>query len=250
VSELVVGYLPEDKKRLEKHLQKLLSHVDIEKTTLVGGIPIKYHLTRLGVKFKEKPSNDLDLVVKDSSAVKPSVTKDFHVSHYHPNDGKKERFYLVLVDEETKTKSDIFGEDFYVVQEREEVDFFGQPVGIVSLEDQLAVSLLEFSRALKGHTLYKQNLDFIRLMAEVADMDKTTKFLKAKPGSQHDIKDKSLSAQELLEKIESYLKDNPEQLQDRDDKERKPYECERCVESEKFPITAMEKIYEILGYAE
>lgn len=246
MSELIVGFFPEDKKRIEGHLQKLLPHLDVSKITVVGGIAIRYHLSRLGVPFEERPCNDIDLVSTDLKAIKSSAAKDFHISHYHPN---KKGFYVVLVDENTKTKADIFSEEQYSVQKRDTVNFSGHKVGIRSLEDQLATSLLELSRALKGHTVYKQNLDFVKLMMTVADMDKTTKFIRAKPGSEHDTEDRNISATQLFELIVKHLSKSPKQLKDKLDKKREPYVCKECIAEKNFPITSMEKIYETLGYS-
>jgi hypothetical protein len=85
--------------RLRACLQRLGEHVDREALALTGGVALGVHapaLARLA---------DVDFVARRMDAVRPSVTRDFLVSHYHL---APDRPIVQLVDTQTRLRIDVF----------------------------------------------------------------------------------------------------------------------------------------------
>lgn len=248
----ISGYSPEDTKRIESHLKALLPYVKVEDMVIVGGIVIRYHLDKLGVKHNLGLTNDLDMILKSPESLSPTVTNDFKISHFHSRKNLKEKFYIVLIHPETKTKMDIFAYDHYAPQETVEVQFEGKILKLRSLEDQLATTMLEISRVLGGKKTYKHFIEHVALLIPLVDLEKTQKYFAAKIGNAEDIKDRTINPKELLTEVKKRVKENPEQLIDavQDRKERTPYKCSECDFNGDFPITPMDELYKLMGYTE
>ncbi len=84
---------------LRRCLERLAPHVDRDALALTGGVALGVHLpacARLA---------DVDFVARDLGAVRPSVTRDLLVSHYHVAPDKP---IVQLVDGETRLRIDVF----------------------------------------------------------------------------------------------------------------------------------------------
>ena len=75
--KLVVGFSEYDKKRINNCLAKIFSHLNMNKSSVVGGLAIRCHLGNFGLDYPVRKFNDLDLMVEEASVVRPSITKDF-----------------------------------------------------------------------------------------------------------------------------------------------------------------------------
>jgi hypothetical protein len=80
-------------------LERLRAHVDADALALTGGVALGVHLPALARLA------DVDFVARRMDAVRPSVTRDFLVSHYHVAPDKP---IVQLVDGETRLRIDIF----------------------------------------------------------------------------------------------------------------------------------------------
>jgi hypothetical protein len=252
-TDLIVGFNPQEEKRIRTHLNKLLPYFKKDEFAIVGGIPIRYFAAIKGVKVPKRSFNDIDMVASNVTTINPKVAKEFLVSHYHynPNLPKNEsNFYVVLVDPESKTKVDIFDEknQQYVAAKRVKVKFAGIPVYVESLEDQLVVSVKEAYRVVtKNFTEEPKKIEDIELMLRIADLELAQSYWKKADFENHP---KTLI--EAFNATKKKLKENPELLVERKYRKRKPYQCEGCEESKNanFPVTKMEKVYKTLGYIE
>ena len=81
--DLISGYSPEDAQKVTTHLERLFPYLDMNRVILVGGLAIRYHLTKAGVNYPIRGFNDLDLVAEGYDVASPSLTKDFLVYHNH-----------------------------------------------------------------------------------------------------------------------------------------------------------------------
>ena len=63
-NDLVVGFTQSEKERIEKHLLRLIPHLIKDEFILVGGIIIRYYLTKKNIDYPPRPFNDLDILIK------------------------------------------------------------------------------------------------------------------------------------------------------------------------------------------
>lgn len=239
--ELITGFSENDSERIGQHLSKLLPHLIPNRFVIVGGLAIRHHLEQAGITYPQRPINDLDIIAEDVTVVKPDIIDDFLVYHFHQDSNL---FYFAFVDEDTRTKVDVF--DYSMPpEETVEVSFKGEPVKIVSVEDQLVKTVFDIQRiSNEAKVDPKQFLDASLLM-QIADMDKANKFwLKKKrpedPGS----------ITEAIKKAEAIKNAHPNWVTESPFKKTGPYKCKECVVSEKFPLGSMQRIYKILGMIE
>lgn len=85
---------------LSRCLQRLKPHVDADALALTGGVALAALLPGSRTRVA-----DVDFVARRMDAVRPSVTRDFLVSHYHVAPDKP---IVQLVDPETRLRLDIF----------------------------------------------------------------------------------------------------------------------------------------------
>lgn len=84
---------------LHRCLERLSPHVDRDALALTGGVAIGMYLPELARLA------DVDFVAARMEAVRPSVTRDFLVSHYHVAPDKP---IVQVVDTETRLRIDVF----------------------------------------------------------------------------------------------------------------------------------------------
>lgn len=239
---LITGFSQTDAARVETHFKKLVPHLETNQFVIVGGLAIRYHLASKGINYPIRPFNDLDLITKSANVVHPSVTEDFLVYHYHPQ--KRDTFYIVLVDPESKTKVDIFDYQF-PPQEIVKVPFSGQLVNLPSMEDQLVKVALDIQRISEVARVDPKMFTDMRLLTQIADMKKADELWRKWNFKQH-----PSTIQQAIDRVEKIKNEHPEWLQKSPFRKPNPYSCPDCVQTKDFPITDMKKIYEILGHIE
>lgn len=241
-NQLITGFSANDATRVKAHLIKLLPYIDTDKLAIVGGLAIRYHLTRVGMRYPIRPFNDLDLMVKEASAVSPKVSKDFLIYHYHPPKGGS--FYIVLVDPVSKTKVDIFDWN-PPMEESVTVRFNGYKLKMRSAEDQLVKTVIDIQRISKEQKVNPKQFEDTKLLMQVVDNKKTDKiWMKRKfPYYPNSINEAINKANKIAMQHSEWLLKDPF-------KRIKPYRCKACRNANGFKITPMKKIYNILGYVE
>lgn len=240
--QLITGFSVRDAKRVRAHLTKLLPYIDTDKMAIVGGLAIRYHLTKAGIKYTVRSFNDLDLMVKEPSDVSPKVSNDFLIYHYHPP--KNDSFYIVLVDPVSKTKVDIFNWD-PPLEKFINVDFNGYQLKMRSAEDQLVKTVYDIQRISKEKEVDPKQFEDAKLLMQIADLKEADKIWKRK-----NFKDYPNSLQKAIERANKIATKHPEWIKRDPFKRPKPYRCAACKSTEKFKVTPMKEIYKILGYVE
>ena len=240
--QLITGFSVSDAKRIKTHLTKLLPYINTKKMAIVGGLAIRFHLTKAGISYPVRPFNDLDLMVQDVSDVSSDVSEEFLVYHYHPpKDGS---FYIVLVDPVSKTKVDIFNWD-PPLEESIIVDFNRYKLKMRGAEDQLVKTVYDIQRiSAEKKVDPKQFLD-ASLLIEIANLTLADKILRKRNYS-----DYPNSVMAAYERAAIIAKKHPKWLKKFPFKKPKLYRCLDCRSTKKFKITPMRQIYEILGYVE
>lgn len=238
----ISGFSRTDTRRIESHFSRLLPYLDTSKVWIVGGLAIRYHLAKHGVRYPIRKFNDIDLVVEDPTAVSPEVKKEFLIYHYHPI--KNNSFYIVLIDPSTKTKVDIF-DPTTPIEYSQPVNFQGYDIKITGLEGQLVKTVYDIQRISKKTKVDpKQFLD-TDLLIEIADMDLADRIWRKRRYSKY-----PTSIYLAIKRAKKIAKLHPEWVKEHPFKKSKPYKCGDCRSGDGFIVEDMEKIYQILGYVE
>lgn len=240
--QLITGFNISDAKRVRAHLTKLLPYIDTNKMAIVGGLAIRYFLTKSGLEYPVRPFNDLDLKVEEADAVSPNVSKDFLVYHYHPP--QKGSFYIVLVDPTSKTKVDIFDWN-PPIESYTMVNFAGYKLKVQSMEDQLVKTVYDIQRISQEKKVDPKQFKDTQLLMQIVNFKKANEIWRKRS-----FKDYPHSLQKAIERANNIVKQHPEWLQRDPFKMPKPYQCDSCQSSDGFNIVPMDKIYQVLGYVE
>lgn len=240
-NQLVKGFSESESERVNKHLSKLVKYLTPGKFVIVGGLAIRYHLQTAGIDYPQRGFNDLDLIAENADVVHPGIAHDFLVYHFH-QDGNS--FFFALVDEETKTKVDIFdwGNPPDNVME---VPFESGVLKIVSVEDQLAQTVRDIQRISEEAKVDPKQFSDAQLLSQIADMEKADELWRKRRNPEH-----PESIFDAIKKAEEIKQEHPEWVQVGPFHKPGPYDCSGCVRSEKYPLDPMDKIYSILGYVE
>lgn len=240
--QFITGFSVSDTKRVKTHLTKLLPYIDTDKMAIVGGLAIRYLLSKAGVDYPLRSFNDLDLMVENANAVSQTVSNDFLIYHYHPSQNNS--FYIVLVDPISRTKVDIF--DWNPPLEKYiTVEFEGYKLKMRSVEDQLVKTVYDIQRISEEKKVDPKQFEDTKLLMQIVDLKKADKLwrkrnFKGYPGS----------LEKAIERANKIAKQHPQWLQRDPFKRVEPYHCVACKSTKEFKITPMKEIYKILGYVE
>lgn len=240
------GFNQNDAIKMETFLLKLLKHVNVENLVICGGLAIRHHLKSNNVPFDyQRGFNDIDFLLKNLSDVKPTITQDLLIYHYHDYSGKighADDFYISVIDEDTKIKADIYSYKPYTPIEPEKIRFKEYELLLRNPNDQLATQLLEVAGIYKGNNVDPKWLDNINALSVIAKMDKVGSDYNRKLGLTG-----SEDVRQIINDLKNYLVSHPEQLVRKSNK-RTPYECDLCESKSGFEITPMSQIYKVLGF--
>jgi hypothetical protein len=89
-------------------LTRLLPHLDCEDVALTGGVAIALRLAARGLRRQQQAVGDLDFVTRRFEAVRPGVTAEFLVSHFHQPQPEYPKFLIQLADPVSRLRIDIF----------------------------------------------------------------------------------------------------------------------------------------------
>lgn len=161
------------------------------------------------------------------------------IYHYHPDD-----FFLALVEPITKTKVDIF--NFYPKpSEIVKVDFEGEKINIVSIEDQLVKTVLDINRISKNKKVDPKQFSDINLLLKIANRKKAEKLW-----IENNFENLPNSLEDSIKRAQMLSKKHPEWLKSKPFRRLKPYKCLKCKSTRAFKIEPMENIYRILKVVE
>ena len=93
------------------------------------------------------------------------MTKNFYIGHFHQL--SETRFYLTLVDAETKLKTDLFD---YIIPPQKViyVDFKSGKIPVISVEDQLVKTIIDIMRISKTARVDPKQFTDAHLLLKIA----------------------------------------------------------------------------------
>lgn len=239
-NELNLGFSDQDTQKVLGILSRFIPHVVQENFVIVGGIARRHHLMRHGIPFPPRPFNDLDFKIRDRSEMRPSVTSEFLIAHYHLP--RNTAFFAELVDPQTKVTIDVF--DYYHPPiDPEEVQIAGFQLKIRGAEDQLTKTVYDLMKITKGRALSPKEFDSADQLLEIVDLEKTEKIWRMNFASLY-----PFSIMEAIQRAKDERRKYPERVFEFPSRTTEPYSCLECTEMPGFPLTPMEDIIRILGY--
>lgn len=241
-NELILGFTTPENRKAETVLVRLLPYFVPDNLVLVGGLAIRHHLIRHGISCPKRPFNDLDVMIKDPSEMKASISDEFLIYHYHPL--RNGSFYFVLVDPHTRGKIDVFDYDPPPAQP-EVVQVAGYSLHIRGVEDQFTKTLFDLMRITARHRTDPKQFSDARQLMEIADLEKAQRLWVERYSDMY-----PFSIEEAISKAEEGRIKYPDRVFEHPYRRSEPYVCSDCEEVSSFPITPMDRIYNILGYVD
>ncbi|HEX8069946.1 MAG TPA: hypothetical protein VF546_08345 [Pyrinomonadaceae bacterium] len=233
----------EDGDRCFGSLAKLARHTDAP-VVLTGSIAAGWHLLNAGRRIKRRPLNDIDTVaVAGLPHVRPSVSRDFLINHFHPA-RPRGKVLLQLVDAEHGTRTEVFTPATDSLAERLSDCAVG-PLAcrVVSAEDAAAKLLSIICCVLEDRPVDPKYVEHFDQLATVADMTVTREVWRDyRQETQHAEFDAAAAA------VKARLATDPTLLQPEHYCQDVDFVCAWCQESASFPVAPRAKVYDVLGY--
>ena len=200
-------------------LVRLLPHVDSARIALTGGVAIGLHVANIdGDSTRAAAAEDIDFVAESATAVRPTVTAGFLVSHVHLPQSGHRRFLVQLVDPVTRLRLDFFPDTLEALGRASVVNVVGVPLRVLEASDVFEHKVRLLAAASSAAPVEgKHYRDAMRLAAHFG----------------HEVS--PLPRSQRVSTVYS---------QDLDDT------CARCHDSRSaaFPIAPKRAIFEVLGY--
>jgi hypothetical protein len=233
----------EDISRCVGSLSKLMRHLD-EPVVITGSIAAGWHLFRSGRRLKKRRLNDIDTVaVRGLSPVRPSLSRDFLINHFHPQ-RERGKVLLQLVDEEHGTRTEVFTAVSDSVAERlTDCTIGGLPCRLISAEDALAKLLSIVYSVMDDRPVDPKYVEHFNELRAASDMTVAGKLWRDYRKENH-----HADFDEAAEAVNLRIKEKPHLLQATSYCQDINFACEWCHESDSFPIASRSKVYDVLGY--
>lgn len=236
VNELQLGFSEEENQRAIGVIDRLLPHLVLDNFVIVGGLAMRHHLLERGVPYPKRPFNDLDVMIKDMSEMRPSVTQDFLLHHNH------QPTYRLLIDTQASVQVDVFDYKHPPV-DPVSVQVGNYTVRIRSAEDQFAKAVYDLIKICNGENIPPKQAVSVDLLREISDPEKAEYIWNTRYSTIY-----PFSIVEAIEKARREIDNFPERVFEHPSRRPEPYLCTECVEEPGFPITPMETVYQLRGY--
>lgn len=250
MDEIGVGLSDSERDRMRFFLEKFLHHVTSSKLVICGGLATRYHLYVHGLSFPQRAFNDLDFLIENVDDIKPSIISDFMLYHYHPPgkddpDVETTYFFYAFVDPVSRMKADVFPYRWSASERFIQAKFQDKPIKVVGMEDQLIQCLYDVSRISDKQKVDPKQLRDVHILMKIADVKLAKEIWEQ---NNHPLYPKTLA--EAIKKADILTVAHPDWWQAKPYRKPKPYCCFNCQNRPDFPITDMQKIYQVLGYVE
>ncbi len=121
---------------LHNCLVRLLPHVDSARIALTGGVAVGLHVAHVdGDSTRAGAAEDIDFVAESATAVRPTVTADFLVSHFHLPQSGSRKFLVQLVDPVTRLRLDFFPDTLEALGRASVVNVVGVLLRVLEASD-------------------------------------------------------------------------------------------------------------------
>lgn len=198
---------------------RLMRHVDVGRIALTGGVAIGLHTDGVGcTPSRTLAAEDIDFVAADVGAVRPTVSNEFLISHFHVPQPGYPKFMIQLADPVTTLRVDVFPDSLGALRRAALTDVDGVPLRIVAVDDLLAHKLALLSKASVTNPVEeKHHADARRLAARSG---------RPVPSVPHAQRTTAAFSQDLDEVC---------------------LRCQHSLSSE-FPLASKRAIFDVLGY--
>jgi hypothetical protein len=148
-------------------LKRLLPHVDHARIALTGGVAIGVHIgNSCGEPSRAVAADDVDFVAESVDVIRPTVTSDFLVSHFHLPQPGHPKFLVQLVDPVARLRLDFFPDALQVLGRASVVEIGGIRIRMLGTDDILEHKLrLLATASAEVPTDPKHYRDAVRLAA-------------------------------------------------------------------------------------
>ena len=232
----------EDIARCLGSLSKLARHFE-KPVVITGSIATSWHLMENGRRRQKNRLNDIDVIVEGLSNLRPSLSEDFLVKHFHPYRGRG-KILIQLVDEEYRTRIDVFTPTTRTLTTRlTDLAVGGIACRLVSAEDLAAKLLSVIYPATSGEPIDPKYAEHFRLLFTIADLATAREVWR-----EYRKESQSLEYEEAVAAVERSITDNPDLLQAGHYSQDINQTCQWCYESKLFPLAPLSKVHEVLGY--
>ena len=232
----------EDISRCHGSLAKLARHLK-EPVMITGSLAASWHLLENGRQIKKQRLNDIDVVAKDLASLRPSLSRDFLIRHFHPTRGGG-RILIMLIDEEHATRIDVFTPTTRMLTRRL-TDFAIGDIAcrVIAAEDLSAKLLSVIYPITRGEPVEPKYVEHFRLLSAVVDPATMKAVWREYRKESH-----PLDFAEAAEAVERSLTAHPSLLQTGRYNQDINEACSWCCQSERFPLAPLSMIYAIMGY--
>jgi hypothetical protein len=232
----------EDIRKCHGSLAKLARHLE-EPVMITGSLATNWHLLKHGRRIKKQRLNDIDVVVEDLASLRPSLSRDFLIRHFHPTRGGG-RILIMLIDEEHATRIDVFTPTTRTLPRRL-TDFAIDDIAcrVVAAEDLSAKLLSVIYPITRGEPVEPKYVEHFRLLSTVIDPATMKAVWQEYRKESH-----PLDFTEAAEAVERIITAHPSLLQAGRYSQDINDACSWCCQSERFPLAPLSRIYAIMGY--
>lgn len=247
--EIGVGLEKSEREGMHLFLEKFLPHAESDKLVACGGLATRFHLAVRGLPSPNRPFNDLDLLIETPSDIKPSVSSDFMIYHYHPpgvdDPVETTYFFYAFVDPESRMKADVFPYRWSTPERFINAQFRDGSIKLVGIEDQMIQCLYDVSRISSQQKVDPKQLDDVHALAQIADIELAQDIWRQ---NNHPSYPRTLK--EAIKRADNIRVEHPELWQAKPYRKSKPYKCAHCQDRPDYPIADMTEVYKVLGYVE
>ena len=129
-------------------LRRLLPHVETARIALTGGVAIGLHVDHLtDAPSRRLAAEDIDFVAEDVEVVRPTVAKDFLISHFHVPQRGYPKFMIQIADPVTRLRVDFFPDSLGALERAPRMAVGSVQLCVVEVDDLLAHKLALLSKA-------------------------------------------------------------------------------------------------------
>jgi hypothetical protein len=200
-------------------LSRLIPHVEAARIALTGGMAIGVHADRLtGAPSRRLTAEDIDFVAEDVEAVRPTVARDFLISHFHLPQPGYPKFMIQIADPVTRLRVDFFPDSLGALDRAPLVSVGSVQLRVLQVHDLLAHKLALLSKASAAIPIEQKHYTDAQRLAVICGRA-------VPPGASSHL-------------TETAFSQNREEV------------CRRCHASrcDAFPLASKRAIFDVLGY--
>jgi hypothetical protein len=154
-----------DSALVEQCLGRFVRHADLARLALTGSLAMRAQLD--GLQSRRGKPDDIDFVASGPESVRPSVTGEFLVSHYHLPAPGYPKFLIQLVDPDAKLRLDVFPDGYRLLPRAVTARVGGMDLLTLRLEDVWEHKLAILANSSGEHPADPKHLEDVELIGRM-----------------------------------------------------------------------------------